>query len=130
MSDDELRSLVAKLSPDALEALKALQPTKPLLSVTPPPPVQTIVADPAEVLALRVVVGILIAHLAARNRDTSEGAQGLVNNLSATCQEALLSATIFPSGRASVEQLRRDAIDHVNRIVGTAQFNDGWRESN
>jgi len=99
-------------------------------NVIPPPPEPSIVADPADVLALRVIVGVLIGYFARREAHSGyEPAQSIINDLSAMCQEALLSATIDPPD-SRMEKLRREALEKVNAIVAAAQFDDGRPGSN
>lgn len=57
-------------------------------------PPKSVVADPAEVLTLRVVVGVLVAVIAKRNELTGERAHLFINDLTAICQQALASAQI------------------------------------
>jgi hypothetical protein len=85
-------------------------------------PPRSVVADPAEVLALRVVVGVLVAVIAKRSESTGEPAQSFINDLAAICQQALLSAQIVVEDERNLEKVRRDAIEHVSSIVQTVQF--------
>ena len=88
-------------------------------------PPRSVVADPAEVLALRVVVGVLIGLSAKRSESNGEPAQSFINDLAAICQQALVSAQIVVEEGGNSEKVRRDAIGHVNGIVRTIQFDDG-----
>src|SRR5579863_8884315 len=93
-------------------------------------PPKSVVADPAEVLALRVVVGVLVAVIAKRNESTGEPAHSFINDLAAICQQALASARIVVEEGQDMETVRRDAIEHVNSIVGIVQFDDGRSAAN
>jgi hypothetical protein len=95
-----------------------------------PPRSSRLSIDPSEFLALRVVVGVLIGMLAKKDEpSTGQPAQQFVNSLSELCQEALLTAT-FSDVRLDADKLRRDAIEHVNKIVGTVRFDDNRTGSN
>ena len=93
-------------------------------------PPKSVVADPAEVLALRVVVGVLVAVIAKRNESTGEPAYSFINDLAAICQQALASAQIVVEEGQNMETVRRDAIEHVNSIVGIVQFDDSRPAAN
>jgi hypothetical protein len=75
------------------------------------------VSPPAELLALRVVVGVLVAVI--KTESTGEPAQSFINDLAAICQQALLSAQIVVEDERNLEKVRRDAIEHVSSIVQT-----------
>jgi hypothetical protein len=87
-------------------------------------PPRSVVADPAELLALRVVVGVLVAVIAKRSESGGEPAQSFINGLATICQDALLSAQIVVEDERNLEKVRKDAIEHVNSIVRTVQFDD------
>jgi hypothetical protein len=74
-------------------------------------------ADPAEVLALRVLVMALVAAEAHRYEQSGGGpAQSMVNNLSAVCQEAVIEAKAIP------DRLRAPVLEHINSILGSIGF--------
>lgn len=73
--------------------------------------------DSAELLALRIIVQSLVAAMASRYETSGAGpAQGWIDNLNSCCQQSLLTANI--SNKANAEKLRRDALAHVNQILG------------
>jgi hypothetical protein len=71
-------------------------------------PPRSVVADPAEVLALRVVVGVLIGLFAKRSESNGEPAQSFINDLAAICQQALVSAQIVVEEGHNSEKVRRN----------------------
>jgi hypothetical protein len=102
---------------------------KALEAAVPRPKSPSLSIDTAEFIALRVVVGILIGVLGKKEEVlTGQPAGQFLNSLSALCQEALLNATF--DGPLDADKLRRDAIEHVNKIVGTVRFDDDRTGSN
>jgi hypothetical protein len=83
---------------------------------TPPsrPPPPTINA--AEFIALRTIVMKLVATMASQYEESGAGiAQDWINHVAACCQESILAADI--SG-GNPERMRREAMEHVNHILG------------
>ena len=93
-------------------------------------PPKSVVADPAEVLTLRVVVGVLVAVIAKRNESTGEPAHSFINDLTAICQQALASAQIVVEEGQNMGDGDAPKIwttmcsTQFNSIVGIVQFDD------
>lgn len=80
--------------------------------------------DP-EVLALKVIVGMIVTSLAKAFEKPDQSAQSFVNALSEKCQERLVSADLTakdaPEG-FDLEKVRKEARDHIDNILGANQF--------
>ncbi len=87
----------------------------------PPPrprPPQTI--NPAELIALRIIVMSLVADRASHYEASGAGpAQNWINHIAVCCQEVILTADISVS---DLEGMRREAMVHVNHILGGVRF--------
>jgi hypothetical protein len=80
----------------------------------PPPPT----INPAEFIALRTIVMSLVATMANQYEESGAGiAQEWINHIAAHCQEAILAADISING-GDAERMRREAMEHVNHILG------------
>ena len=100
-------------------------------NLVPPKPRQPIQVDAAEFIALRTIVMDLATTLAKQNEASGRGpAQDWINRLSASCQEAILSADIAASDGRDTEGLRREAVEHVNRILGRINFSGNRDNAN
>jgi hypothetical protein len=89
-------------------------------SIIPPPPRQPPRVDAAEFIALRTIVMSLVAIMADQHEASGLGtAQGWINHIAAGCQEWLLAADIEAS---DPERIRREAVEHVNHILGGVRF--------
>jgi hypothetical protein len=89
---------------------------RPPLPPKPPPPT----INPAEFIALRTIVMSLVATMACHHEESGAGiAQDWINHIAACCQEAILAADI--SG-GNPERMRREAMEHVNHILGGVCF--------
>jgi hypothetical protein len=88
--------------------------------LVPPKPRQPPRIDAAEFIALRTIVMSLVATIAGQHESSGRGtAQGWINHIAAGCQEALLAADIEAS---DPERIRREAVEHVNHILGGVRF--------
>lgn len=73
-------------------------------------------ADPTEVMALRVIIMAVVAALGNLDERLGGGSgRGFVNRIGGICQETLLGAELG-------NEVRTQAIDHVNRILGGIGF--------
>jgi hypothetical protein len=92
--------------------------------IMPPPrprPPPTI--NPAEFIALRIIVMSLVADTACHYEASGAGpAQNWINHIAVCCQEALLAADISVSDGHDLERMRREAMEHVNHILGGVRF--------
>jgi hypothetical protein len=87
----------------------------------PPPRRRPPQVDAAEFLALRTIVMSLVATIASLREASGSGtAQDWINHISACCQEALLAADVGDGG--DPERLRREAMEHINHILGGVGF--------
>ena len=87
-------------------------------------------ANPEEVIALRLIVGILLARLAVEHwSQTDEPAQTWINNFAAICHDSLAHSTFNSTDRRDMEMRARVA-DQINQIVGTALFEDDKTSKN
>jgi hypothetical protein len=76
--------------------------------------------NPAEFIALRTIVMSLVATMAGRHEESGAGfAQDWINHIAACCQESILAANI--SG-GNPERMKREAMEHVNHILGGVRF--------
>jgi hypothetical protein len=81
--------------------------------VTPPPPRKPPQVDAAEFIALRAIVMGLVATIAGLREASGRGpVQDWINHLSACCQESC----------GDTERMRREAVEHVNHILGGIAF--------
>jgi hypothetical protein len=88
--------------------------------LVPPKPRQPPRIDAAEFIALRTIVMSLVATIAGQHESSGRGtAQGWINHIAAGCQEALLAADFEAS---DPERIRREAVEHVNHILGGVPF--------
>jgi hypothetical protein len=85
----------------------------------PPPPT----INPAEFIALRTIVMSLAATMANQYEESGAGiAQEWINHIAARCQEAILAGDISISDGSNPERMRREAMEHVNHILGGVRF--------
>lgn len=112
---DIFKSFFANLSDKEREAFsKYIAPKIPVVLPYHRPPPSTV--NPAEFIALRVIIMALVAEAAGRHEASDAGsARDWINQISVRCQESILAAEI--SGE-SAERPRREAMDHVNLILG------------
>lgn len=76
--------------------------------------------DPAEFVALRVIVVALVAIEANRFEAAGNGpAQNLLNELSTICQNSIIEGS---GGNPDLERVRASALEYVNRILGSISF--------
>ena len=88
--------------------------------VRPPPPRKPPQVDAAEFIALRAIVMGLVATIAGLREASGRGpTQDWINHLSACCQESLLAVDIEGG---DTERMRREAVEHVNHILGGIAF--------
>jgi hypothetical protein len=91
--------------------------------LVPPKPRQPLQVDAAEFIALRTIVMSLVATMASQHEALGGGtAQGWINRIAASCQEDILAASIIASDGRDLEGLRREAMEHVNHILGGVRF--------
>ena len=76
----------------------------------------------ADFLALQTVVVALVAIRASEVEAAGGVAQAFINDLSALCQEAILSSDVGLSSGGSSADFRQLASDHVSRILSLARF--------
>jgi hypothetical protein len=88
-----------------------------------PPPPRPPTINAAEFIALRTIVMSLVATMASQYEESGAGiAQEWINHIAARCQEAILAADISISRGGDIERMRREAIEHVNHILGGVRF--------
>jgi len=88
-------------------------------------------ANPEEVMALRVIVGILLARLAVEHwSQTNEPAQAWINNFAAICHDGLAHSTFNSTDGRDIKGMRSRVADEINKIVGTALFEDDKTKKN
>jgi hypothetical protein len=87
--------------------------------------------NPEEVMALRVIVGILLARLAVEHwSQTDEPAQAWINNFAAICHDGLAHSTFNSTDGRDTKEMRSRVADEINKIVGTALFEDDKTHKN
>jgi len=90
------------------------------------PPLKQPIGDPAvdaELLALRTLVLYLTRERAVQQPDP----QAFVNDMAATCADAILGADVAASP-AAADRLRRDAAERVGAILAGVRFPSGERQ--
>lgn len=89
------------------------------LPLPPKPPT----INAAEFIALRTIVMGLVATMASQYEESGAGiAQEWINHFSARCQEAILAGDISISDGSNPERMRREAMEHINHILGGVRF--------
>jgi hypothetical protein len=92
-------------------------------SAVPPPPERPATINPAEFIALSVVVKAIIAAMPAeRDASVPGSARAWINDLSVICQDAISKSTF------GVESVRLKAMEHFNRILGSIGGFEGGRD--
>ena len=95
-----------------------------------PPHPPTVSVDPAEVLALRLMVSLLLGYLAKMGEVAGgPGAQSWLDGFSTLCQAALTSDEFSAEHGTESEALRLETVIHINKIVASALFDDARRGS-
>jgi hypothetical protein len=88
-------------------------------NVIPPPPPQAVAPRPAEIVALRAIVTALVAGMALMQERAGVGTrQSYLNMVSEACQRALLSPKATEGETEEALQIKREAIEEVNKILG------------
>jgi hypothetical protein len=79
-----------------------------------------IVIDPAEFIALQTIVMTIIGMMAAQSKQLGGiPEQTLIDTMAIACTDAIRNAQIdLPDS----ERIRRDAMDHVNHMLGGIRF--------
>lgn len=88
----------------------------------PPPRRDPLAASAAEFLALQTIVVGLVAMRAAELGAAGGNPRAFINDLSALCQEAIISSDVGLSSGGNSADFRQLASDHVSRILSLARF--------
>jgi hypothetical protein len=86
----------------------------------PPPKSPTIEVSASELLALRAIVMGLVAVMADAYEKSGGGpAQTWINDFAVACADAITRGDI--AGEAA-ERMRREALEHIDNILGGVRF--------
>jgi hypothetical protein len=89
----------------------------------PPPPPQTLTVDPAEFIALRTIVMVMLSFLAERaEKEGGPQAQRWINSIAEVAAEAVKGASIQDDSGRELDGLKRRAADQVNSILAGIKF--------
>ena len=97
----------------------------------PPRPRPPLTIDPAEFIAVRVIVMKVVADMAGHFEASGAGrAQDWINDIGISCQKAILAADISVWDSRELERMRREAVEQVNNILGSIHFTRNRNDAN